>query len=146
MGYRRSLRPSAMLRRFPIYGPRTSWLRRWFTRSSHEFARRPAPRSRGLRSRMVTHKLMVPYIGFFGSIPRGVAQVLTYSWAFLVVLMWRNSSRGCLARPESAPRSRQGHSPAHTNKSLLAALNLLVALIHLSSGKALCRKPVSEQA
>src|SRR5215217_9747452 len=95
-GYRRSLRPSAMLRRFPIYGPRRSWLQRWFTRSSHEFARRPAPRSRGLRSRMVTHKLMVPYIGFFGSIPRGVAQVLTYSWAFLVVLMWRNSSRGCL--------------------------------------------------
>ena len=28
----------------------------------------------------VTHKLMVPYSGFFGSIPRGVAQVLTYSW------------------------------------------------------------------
>ena len=27
----------------------------------------------------VTHGLMVPYIGFFGSIPKGVVQVLTYS-------------------------------------------------------------------
>src|SRR5919107_6338732 len=51
-GYRRSLRPSAMLRRFLIYGPRTSWSQRWLTHSSHEFGRRPAPRSRGLRSRM----------------------------------------------------------------------------------------------
>ena len=88
----------------------------------------------------------MPYSGFFGSIPRGMAQVLTYSWAFMAVLMRRSSSRGCLARPESAPRSRQGHPPAHTNKSLLAALSLLVAPIYLSSGKALCRKPVSEQA
>src|SRR5215211_5739261 len=92
----------------------------------------------------VTHGLMVPCSGFV-SIPRGGpgSHVLV---AFMAVLMRRNSSRGCLARPESAPRSRQGHSPAHTNKSLLAALNLLVAPIHLSSGKALCRKPVSEQA
>jgi hypothetical protein len=51
----------------------------------------------------IVHGLMVPYIGFFDSIPRGVAQVLMYLWVFIMAfLMWRNSSRGHLARPESA--------------------------------------------
>ena len=51
----------------------------------------------------IIHGLMVPYIGFFPSIPRGVAQVLLYLWAFIMaVLMWRNSSLGRIARPESA--------------------------------------------
>ena len=88
---------------------------------------------------------MGPYSGL-GSIPRGWPRFSLLVAFIIAVLMWRNSSRGCLARPESAPRSRQGHSPAHTNKSLLAAPSLLVAPIHLSLGKALCRKPVSEQA
>src|SRR5215217_1671603 len=121
MGYRRSLRPSAMLRRFP-YMDHERRGRRGSSRTGPTNAaggRRLVAADYGVA--WVTHGLMVPYSGFFGSIPSGVAQVLTYSWAFLVVLMWRNSSRGCLARPESAPRSRQGHPPAHTNKSLLAA-------------------------
>ena len=51
----------------------------------------------------IIHGLMVPYIGLFPSVPRGVAQVLMYLWAFIIaVLMWRNSSRGPIARPESA--------------------------------------------
>src|SRR5215207_9308374 len=51
----------------------------------------------------VVHGLMVPYIGFFDSIPRLVAIVLMALWAFIIgVLMWRNSSRGGIARPESA--------------------------------------------
>ena len=55
----------------------------------------------------IVHGVMVPYIGFFDSIPRLVAIVLTAVWAFIMaVLMWRNSSRGHIARPESAPQSR----------------------------------------
>ena len=51
----------------------------------------------------IVHGLMVPYIGFFDSIPRLVAIVLLSLWAFtMAVLMWRNSSRGRIARPESA--------------------------------------------
>jgi hypothetical protein len=46
---------------------------------------------------------MVPYIGLFDSIPRLVGLVLMALWAFIMaVLMWRNSSRGRIARPESA--------------------------------------------
>ena len=46
----------------------------------------------------IVHGLMVPYIGFFDSIPRGVALGLLAVWAFIIaVLMWR------MARPESAP-------------------------------------------
>jgi hypothetical protein len=52
----------------------------------------------------VVHGLMVPYIGLFSSPPRGVALILMYLWAFIMAfLMWRNSSRGRIARPESAP-------------------------------------------
>jgi hypothetical protein len=52
----------------------------------------------------IVHGLMVSYLGLFHSIPRGVAQVLLYSWAFIMAfLMWRNSSRERIARPESAP-------------------------------------------
>ena len=52
----------------------------------------------------IVHGLMVPYIGLFPSIPRGVAQVLLYSWAFIMaVLTRRNSSRERIARPGSAP-------------------------------------------
>ncbi len=52
----------------------------------------------------IVHGLMVPYIGFFPSIPRGVGQILLYLWGFIMaVLMWRNSSRGRIARPESVP-------------------------------------------
>jgi len=51
----------------------------------------------------IIHGLMVPYIGLFASLPRGVGQVLLYLWAFIMAfLMWRNSSRGRIARPESA--------------------------------------------
>jgi uncharacterized membrane protein len=51
----------------------------------------------------IVHGLMVPYIGLFNSIPRLVAIVLMALWAFIIaVLMWRNSSRGRIARPESA--------------------------------------------
>jgi hypothetical protein len=51
----------------------------------------------------IVHGLMVPYVGLFHSIPRGVAQVLMYLWVFIMaVLMWRISSRGRIARPESA--------------------------------------------
>jgi hypothetical protein len=52
----------------------------------------------------IVHGLMVPYVGLFDSIPRGVATVLMALWAFVIaVLMWRNSSRGFLSRPEAAP-------------------------------------------
>lgn len=55
----------------------------------------------------IVHGVMVPYIGFFDSIPRLVAIVLTAVWAFIMaVLMWRNSSPGHIARPESAPQSQ----------------------------------------
>jgi len=51
----------------------------------------------------IVHGLMVPYIGLFDSIPRLVAIVLMALWAFIIAaLMWRNSSRGLLSRPESA--------------------------------------------
>lgn len=51
----------------------------------------------------IVHGLMMPYVGLFHSIPRGVAQVLMYLWVFIMaVLMWRNSSRGRIARPGSA--------------------------------------------
>ena len=52
----------------------------------------------------IVHGLMVPYIGLFDSLPRGVALVLLAVWAFIMAfLMWRNGSRGRIARPESAP-------------------------------------------
>jgi hypothetical protein len=52
----------------------------------------------------IVHGLMVPYIGFFDSIPRGVALILLAVWAFIMAfLMWRDSSRGRIARPQSAP-------------------------------------------
>jgi hypothetical protein len=45
----------------------------------------------------------VPYIGLFDSPPRGVALILMAVWAFVMAyLMWRNSSRVRVARPESA--------------------------------------------
>ena len=51
----------------------------------------------------IVHGLMVPYIGLFPSILRGVAQVLLYLWAFIMaVSMWCNSSRERIARPGSA--------------------------------------------
>jgi hypothetical protein len=54
----------------------------------------------------IVHGLMVPYIGLFHSIPRGIALVLMSLWAFIMAsLMWRNCSRGRIARPEeSAPK------------------------------------------
>jgi hypothetical protein len=55
----------------------------------------------------IVHGVMVPYVGFFDSIPRLVAIVLTTVWAFIMaVLMWRNSSRGPIAHPESTSQSR----------------------------------------
>jgi hypothetical protein len=55
----------------------------------------------------IVHGVMVPYVGLFDSIPRLVAIVLTAVWAFIMaVLMWRNSSPGHIARPESAPQSQ----------------------------------------
>ena len=57
----------------------------------------------------IVHGLMVPYVGLFDSIPRLVAIVLMTLWAFIIaVLMWRNSSRSLLARPESAPPNPAG--------------------------------------
>jgi hypothetical protein len=54
----------------------------------------------------IVHAVMVPYIGFFDSIPRLVAIVLLAVWAFtMAVLMWRNSSRGPITRPELAPQN-----------------------------------------
>ena len=51
----------------------------------------------------IVHGLMVPYVGLFDSIPRGVALILMALWAFIIaVLMWRTSSRGLFSRPESA--------------------------------------------
>jgi hypothetical protein len=48
----------------------------------------------------IVHGLMVPYIGLFDSPPRGVALVLMSLWAFIMAfVMWRNSSRGRIARP-----------------------------------------------
>ena len=57
----------------------------------------------------IVHGVMVPYVGLFDSIARLVAIVLMALWAFIIaVLMWRNSSRGLLARPESAPPNAAG--------------------------------------
>jgi hypothetical protein len=51
----------------------------------------------------IVHGLMVPYIGLFNSIPRLVALVLMAVWAFgMAFVMWRERSRGRIARPESA--------------------------------------------
>jgi hypothetical protein len=51
----------------------------------------------------IVHGLMVPYIGLFTSPPRGIALILMYLWALVMAyLMWRHSSRGRIARPESA--------------------------------------------
>jgi hypothetical protein len=48
--------------------------------------------------------VVVAYEGFVPSIPKLVALVLLAVWAFIMaVLMWRNGSRGRIARPESAP-------------------------------------------
>ncbi|GIK37558.1 MAG: hypothetical protein BroJett011_13910 [Chloroflexota bacterium] len=53
----------------------------------------------------IVHGVMVPYVGFFDSIPRLVAIVLLAVWAFIIaVLMWRNSSRGYTVRLEAAPQ------------------------------------------
>ena len=61
----------------------------------------------------IVHGLMVPYIGFFASNPRGAGQVLLYLWAFIIaVLMWRNSSGGRTARPESASSESAGPPPS----------------------------------
>jgi hypothetical protein len=47
----------------------------------------------------IVHGLMVPYIGFFDSIPRGMAIVLLSLWAFIMAfLMWRNSGRQPIIR------------------------------------------------
>ena len=52
----------------------------------------------------IVHGLMVPYIGLFASPPRGVALILMYLWAFVMAyLLWRTSSHGRIARPESTP-------------------------------------------
>jgi hypothetical protein len=57
----------------------------------------------------IVHGLMVPYIGLFDSIPRGVALILLFLWVFIMAfLMWRNSSPGRIARPESAPPEPAG--------------------------------------
>ena len=51
----------------------------------------------------IVHGLMVPYIGLFHSIPRGIALILMSLWAFVMAyLMWRYGGRRRIARPESA--------------------------------------------
>ena len=49
----------------------------------------------------IVHGVMVPYIGFFDSIPRLVAIVLLAVWGFSTAfLMWRNSSSGHILHAE----------------------------------------------
>jgi len=51
----------------------------------------------------IAHGVRVPYIGLSDSIGEAVGAVLLYLWAFIMAfVMWRNSSRGRIARPESA--------------------------------------------
>ena len=51
----------------------------------------------------IVHGLMVPYIGLFDSVPRGVAIILLSVWAFFMAyLMWRNGSRRRIRRLQSA--------------------------------------------
>lgn len=53
---------------------------------------------------MVHGAVVVSYKGFVPSIPNLVGLLLLAVWAFIMaVLMWRNSSGGRIARPESAP-------------------------------------------
>ncbi|MGM0928990.1 MAG: hypothetical protein ACQEXN_04680 [Actinomycetota bacterium] len=48
----------------------------------------------------IVHGLMVPYIGLFASVPRGIASVLLYLWAFIMAfLMWRRAGRETEAAP-----------------------------------------------
>jgi hypothetical protein len=61
----------------------------------------------------IVHGLMVPYIGLFDSPPRGVALVLMSLWAFVMAfLMWRNSSRRRIARPEESATTGPAQPPA----------------------------------
>jgi hypothetical protein len=61
----------------------------------------------------IVHGLMVPYIGLFDSPPRGVALVLMSLWAFIMAyLMWRNSSRRRIARPEESATTGPAQPPA----------------------------------
>lgn len=54
----------------------------------------------------IIHGLMVPYLGFFDSLPRGVALILTSLWAFgMGFLMWRGRGRHPLAEREEASRA-----------------------------------------
>jgi len=42
----------------------------------------------------IVHGLMVPYIGLFQSVPRGIASILTYLWAFIMAFfMWRRAGQ-----------------------------------------------------
>jgi hypothetical protein len=61
----------------------------------------------------IIHGLMVPYIGLFNSIPRPVALLLMAVWAFIMgYLMWRNGSRGCIRRTQSAtPHAPHANGP-----------------------------------
>jgi hypothetical protein len=57
----------------------------------------------------ILHGAMVPYVGFFDSIPRLVAMALLVVWALTMsVLMWRRSSRQLPARQ---PQPRLDESP-----------------------------------
>ena len=50
----------------------------------------------------IVHGLIVPYVGFFDSLPRGVAQVLVGVWAFgMAFLMWRTSGRQLMVPRQS---------------------------------------------
>ncbi len=54
----------------------------------------------------IVHGLMVPYIGLFSSIPRGVALILMYLWAFIMAfLMWRNSGRQPIVSGQAASQA-----------------------------------------
>ncbi|MFD1211448.1 hypothetical protein ACFQ36_05270 [Arthrobacter sp. GCM10027362] len=51
----------------------------------------------------IVHGLMVPYIGLFESVPRGIASVLMYLWSFIMAfLMWRRAGREAEAAPSAA--------------------------------------------
>ena len=48
----------------------------------------------------IVHGVMVPYVGFFDSIPRLVAIILLAVWSFIMAFfMWRNNSRENMAAP-----------------------------------------------
>jgi hypothetical protein len=92
----------------------------------------------------IAHGVRVPYIGLSDSIGEAVGAVLLYLWAFIMAfVMWRNSSRGRIARLESAstgaakpPASEREASPSVSlGLGLLPAVTLPSTFIQPSAWK-----------